>query len=111
MTHEGGGQDDALLREVVALRAQVAELQRAAARHDDTAEVSLAEREDLLREAERLAHFGTWTWDIQSGRVSWSEEMYRILGLHPDLVLPTVETFFAAVHPQDRQRVIETAEQ
>jgi PAS domain S-box-containing protein len=103
--------DDALRREVVALRAQVAELRRAAARHQDTAEVSLAEREELLREAERVAHLGTWTWDMESGRVTWSDELYRILGLEPERVTPSVEAFFGAVHPADRERVMATSEQ
>lgn len=102
---------DALLREVLALRAQVADLQRAAARHEDTEGISLAEREELLREAERIAHLGTWTWDIQSGRVTWSEEMYRILGFTPGSVTPSVEGFFAAVHPEDRARSEATAQQ
>lgn len=103
--------DDALRREVTALRAQVAELRRAAARHQDTAGVSLAEREELLREAERVAHLGTWTWDMESGRVTWSDELYRILGLDPDRVTPSVEAFFEAVHPADRERAMATSEQ
>ena len=63
---------DVLRREVVALRSRVAELQRAAARHEDTDGISLAEREELLREAERIAHLGTWTYDLGLGRVSGS---------------------------------------
>jgi two-component system cell cycle sensor histidine kinase/response regulator CckA len=106
-----GDPDDALLREVTALRAQVAELQRAAARHVDTVGISLPEREELLREAERVAHLGTWTWDMGSGRVTWSDEMYRILGLDPSRDAPSVETFFAAVHPADRARAQATSEQ
>jgi two-component system cell cycle sensor histidine kinase/response regulator CckA len=102
---------DALRREVVTLRARVAELQRAAARHEDTEGISLAEREELLREAERVAHLGTWTWDIGSGRVTWSDELYRILGIPPGSTVPCVETFFAAVHPEDRARVQALAEQ
>jgi len=108
--HDDRAQDDALLREVVALRAQVAELHRAAARHEDTGGITVAEREELLREAERMAHFGTWSWDIQGGRVSWSNEMYRILGFEPGIT-PSVEAFFAAVHPEDRARAMATAEQ
>src|SRR5262245_58252374 len=109
MTDLGGGHDDALLREVIALRAQVAEFQRAAARHEDTEDISLAEREELLREAERIAHLGTWMWDIQSGRVTWSDEMFRLFGLEPGSILPTVEYFFAAVHPEDRERIMATS--
>src|SRR5688572_26687555 len=98
------GKDGALQREVEALRARVAELQRMAARHEETAGVSLAEREELLREAERIAHLGTWTWDVGSGRVTWSEEMYRILGREPGSITPSVQAFFECVHPEDRAR-------
>src|ERR1700743_1603427 len=96
--------DDALQREVVGLRLQGAELQRAAARHEDTEGVSLADREELLRDAERVAHLGTWTWDIASGRVTWSDELHRILGIEPGRVTPSVEAFMGMVHPEDRAR-------
>jgi len=102
---------DGLRREVVALRSRVAELQRAAARHEDTEGISLAKREELLREAERIAHLGTWTWDIGSGRVTWSDEMYRILGRELGSITPSVDAFFAAVHPEDRARVQATKDQ
>jgi signal transduction histidine kinase len=103
--------DDVLLREVEVLRARVAELQRRAARHEETTDVSLAEREELLGEAERFAHLGTWTWDLRSGRVTWSDEMYRILGIDPNALSPSVEAFFAAVHPEDRARAQAVTEQ
>jgi two-component system cell cycle sensor histidine kinase/response regulator CckA len=106
-----GEADDSLRREVVALRLRVAELQRAAARHEDTEGISLAEREELLIEAERVAHLGTWTWDLGSGRVSWSDELYRILGREPGSLTPSVEAFFAAVHPADRARAQAVSEQ
>jgi signal transduction histidine kinase/CheY-like chemotaxis protein len=64
----------------------------------------------LLREAERIAHLGTWTWDLGSGRVTWSDELFRILGHEPGSIPPSVETFFAAVHADDRARVQETTE-
>jgi two-component system, cell cycle sensor histidine kinase and response regulator CckA len=106
-----GEELDALRREVVTLRSRVAELQRAAARHEDTDGISLAEREELLREAERIAHFGTWTYDLGSGRVTWSDELYRILGREPGSVVPSVDAFFASVHPEDRARTQATMEQ
>jgi two-component system, cell cycle sensor histidine kinase and response regulator CckA len=104
------GELDALRREVVALRSRVAELQRAAARHEDADAVTLAEREELLLDAERAAHVGTWTWDLGSGRVTWSDELFRIMGLEPGSITPSVEAFFAAVHPGDRARAQAAAE-
>jgi two-component system cell cycle sensor histidine kinase/response regulator CckA len=93
---------DALKREVVGLRLRVAELERLAARHEETAGVSLAEREELLREFERVAHVGSWTWDIASGRVTWSDELHRILGIEPGSVTPSVEGYWSRLHPDDR---------
>ena len=102
---------DVLRREVVALRSRVAELQRAAARHEETEGISLAEREELLREAERIAHLGTWTYDLGTGRVTWSDELYRILGIEPGSIAPSVDAFFEAVHPADRARAQATTAQ
>jgi signal transduction histidine kinase/CheY-like chemotaxis protein len=106
-----GPSDDALLREVLTLREKVAELQRAAARHEGPDGLSLPEREQLMREAERVAHLGSWTWDMENGRVSWSPELFKILGLEAGKDVPSVEAFFDAVHPDDRERALATNQQ
>lgn len=67
---------------------------------------TLAEREALLTEAERIAHLGSWAWNPRRGDVYWSDELYRMLGYDPSVV-PSVEAFFAAIHPDDRQRVMD----
>lgn len=43
-------------------------------------EGKLRHGEALLAEAQRVAHLGSWEWDIASNRVTWSDEMYRIYG-------------------------------
>ncbi len=48
----------------------------------------LLEREAELREAQRLAEVGSWSWDIRTGIVRWSEELYRIMGYDPKLPVP-----------------------
>jgi PAS domain S-box-containing protein len=70
----------------------------------------LGEREELLIEAERIAHVGTWAWDIRSGSVAWSEELYRILGRDPSADAATFDNFIASIHPEDRVRVKELSE-
>ena len=49
------------------------------------AETALQAREATLREAQRLAGVGNWTWDLRTGRHSWSEEIYRVYGRDPNL--------------------------
>lgn len=70
-----------------------------------TAEDALRRREAQLAEAQALAHIGSWEWDILSGMVTWSDELYRIYGVANDGQAVTYETFMAAVHPEDRELV------
>lgn len=41
-----------------------------------------------LLETQRLAGLGVWNWDVASGKVTWSEELYRISGLDPSEPAP-----------------------
>ena len=50
------------------------------------AQDALAERETQLVEAQRLAHLGSWEWNLATDEVIWSEEMFRVTGLSRDLV-------------------------
>lgn len=67
--------------------------------------LALAQRERQLREAQALAHIGDWHADFRSGEVSWSDEVYRIFGQEAAIFVPDVDTFHAAVHPEDRTKV------
>jgi len=49
------------------------------------AETALQAREAALREAQRLARVGNWTWDLRTGRHTWSDEIYRVYGRDPNL--------------------------
>ena len=67
------------------------------------AEEALRKSESRLSEAQRIAHVGSWDWDIGIGDLHWSDEVYRIFGLLPKESGVTYETFLASVHPDDRQ--------
>ncbi|HYP23297.1 MAG TPA: PAS domain-containing sensor histidine kinase [Actinomycetota bacterium] len=70
-------------------------------------EHSRREREltDQLLEAQRLARIGSWEWDIPIDRVTWSDQMYRMLGYEPGEVEATGELYNEHVHPDDREVV------
>ena len=68
------------------------------------AEELLRESEGRLKSAERLAHVGHWQWDLQTNRLSGSEEVFRIFDKPPDYV-PSYEDFIRSVVPRDRERV------
>lgn len=72
-----------------------------------TAERLLKEREANLAEAQRLAHVGSWEWDLASGEVKWSEELYRILGVQPEPNAASYDLALERLHPDDRARTAE----
>jgi PAS domain S-box-containing protein len=59
-----------------------------------------------LSEAQAVAHIGSWSWDIPSDTVTWSDELFRIMGL-PASTKISYETFLSTLHPGDRARVDE----
>ncbi len=61
--------------------------------------------EAALAEAQALAHIGSWSWDVASDRVGWSDELHRIYGVDAATAPLTYATFLQAVHPDDRKRV------
>jgi PAS domain S-box-containing protein len=70
------------------------------------AEEALRKSESYLAEAQRLAHTGSWAWNVASMQiVYWSREHYHLLGLDPEGGPPPVEVFFQRIHPEDRDRI------
>src|SRR3954453_3850190 len=47
------------------------------------AESALREGEERLRLAQEAAGIGTWDWDLSTGAIRWSPEMYRVVGAGP----------------------------
>jgi len=71
-------------------------------------EEKLRQSEARLAEAQRLAHLGSYEFDMSTGESKWSDETYRMLGLDPSWDKPSLEEFVRAVHPEDRRRVERT---
>lgn len=66
----------------------------------------LRERDRRLTEAQRAARLGWWEIELSSGRLTWSDEMYRLWGWEPGHEV-TPEAFLATVQPDDRRRLLE----
>jgi PAS domain S-box-containing protein len=72
------------------------------------AEQALRTSEAHLRLAAEAAGIGTWEWDLASGEIRWSPEMFRLLGISPDRD-DLYAAWLDAVHPDDRARADATA--
>lgn len=75
------------------------------------AEAQLRSSQQQLAEAQKLAHIGSWDWNIPADRLSWSDELYRIFGLDPGGFQLTYQTFLEKIHQQDRELVSEQVNQ
>lgn len=71
------------------------------------AENALRESEKRLNEAQRVAHIGSWDWDIINDTLAWSDEIYEIFGINKDEFGACYEAFMDSVHPDDRSMVKE----
>src|SRR5438309_9820956 len=67
-----------------------------------SAEAKLRSSEGFLAEGQRISHTGSWSWNVSSGKVAWSEEHFRIFGFDPEKTEPSFQLFLETVHPEDR---------
>lgn len=74
------------------------------------AQLRLEASHRMLNETQALAHLGSWTWDIDTGVVEWSDEQFRLFGVEPGAIQPSFEFFEACLHPDDRPQVLQTIE-
>jgi PAS domain S-box-containing protein len=80
------------------------------------AEKALLESDRKLREAQKMAHLGFWHWDVKTGDVEWSEEVFKIFCLNPKEFTPQIDSIMALSpweedHRRDKElinRAIET---
>ena len=66
---------------------------------------ALADANIHLKEAQRLANLGSWSWDVVENSISWSEQLFEIYGLRPDRLKGTLQEFIGFIHPDDRAKV------
>lgn len=69
------------------------------------AERELKKNRDLLKKAQEIAHIGSWELDPAADRLTWSDEVYRIFGVHPGEFEATYRDFLDLIHPDDRAMV------
>lgn len=60
---------------------------------------------DRLNEAQRIAHVGSWTWNIKTGMFSLRDEIFRLLEIKPEQFDDTYESFINFIHDEDRNEV------
>ncbi len=64
----------------------------------------LRAKEARLAEAQKLAKLGNFELDVATQKFTWSEELFRIVGLEPERGEPSLEALQNLIHPDDRER-------
>ena len=64
----------------------------------------------LISESEVIGQFSTWQWDLDSGKIDYSDNQFRLLGFEPNAFVPEKETFLEFVHPDDKEAVAKSME-
>jgi len=65
----------------------------------------LKDRKEKLKEAQALAHIGSFEWIIETNLITWSDELFRIFGYSPQSFQVTRKKFGERIHPDDQTMV------
>lgn len=63
-------------------------------------EDQLRRSETFLAEGQRLSLTGSFSWQLATGKITWSEQLYRIYGFESGVPV-TLELISTRVHPED----------
>ncbi len=69
------------------------------------AEKALQKSQSLLSEAQRIAHIGNWDYDTIKDKITWSPELFQILGRDPALGEPTYQEYLGLYPPEEAQQL------
>ena len=100
--------------------ASAQELQRATKHFASELEIKVSERTEALKilneelkltnsiysYAEENALIGSYSWNLQTGGLKYSDNLFRLLGYEPQEFVPSFEKFTSFIHPDDKEQVI-----
>jgi len=71
-------------------------------------EKTLLEKDALILKAQEIANLGSWSLDLNTKSLTWSDQIFQIFGLNSSEFPATYEGFLDAIHPDDRDAVDRT---
>ena len=69
-------------------------------------EAKLLHNELRFKQAQAIAHVGSWELDLQSNMFTWAEETCKIYGLPPDQNIFSYTVWLEFLHPDDKEEVL-----
>jgi PAS domain S-box-containing protein len=68
-------------------------------------EQELLRNKAMFEEAQRIANIGSWEFDVQSQQILWSDETFRLFGLEPQPIAPSLEEYLSMISNEHRTRL------
>ncbi|WP_395077943.1 CHASE3 domain-containing protein [Flavobacterium sp.] len=65
---------------------------------------------ESTKHAEEIGKYYSWNWDLESNKLSFSDNLYKMLGVDPQSFEANVSNFIDYVHPEDKERVASGAD-
>ena len=63
--------------------------------------------EHRLKRSQEFANIGSWDWNIETGDLHWSDQIWPLFGYTKAVTDTSYDNFLAAIHPDDKQKVID----
>ena len=74
------------------------------------AENDLRRSRRRLKDLQALAGLATWSYDVLTNEVTWSDEVFQLAGRSPSEGAPTRTEYIEMLHPKDRRKMKDTIE-
>ncbi|MEG5060172.1 PAS domain-containing protein [Microcoleus sp. A2-C5] len=101
--HRQWTQDEIGLLKTVAAQMGIAIAQANLLEQDKQQRLKLQQSEATLAAAQKIAHIGSWEFDVVTNKITWSAEVFRIFGLDSTAPEPTYLQLLEMYHPDDRE--------
>lgn len=62
----------------------------------------IKDTQNKLEQSQKIAHIGTWVWNIKSNDLYWTDEIYRMFEIEKKYFKPSYPLFLEKIYPEDR---------
>lgn len=73
--------------------------------------LALEQSEQRFQLLSKATNDAIWDWDLKTNNLWWNERFENIYGFLRDEVMPTIESWTSCIHPDDRERVLESIDE
>lgn len=70
------------------------------------AEAKINELNNILNQGQKLAHVGSWSFDLATQKIEWSDETFNIFGFDSKKGAPEFDAMVSRIHTDDRESFI-----